>query len=93
MKTIIAETPTDYDRARIIERADGYYWQDDKSGAQFGPFETLVAAVEDMQFNSDSEYEPGESLGEAQDEIGIADWVDPDTGELAEDGTPHLTDL
>jgi hypothetical protein len=28
--------------------------------------------------------EPGESLQEAEDEIGIADWVDPDTGELAE---------
>ena len=28
--------------------------------------------------------EPGETLQEAEDEIGIADWIDPETGEPAE---------
>ena len=28
--------------------------------------------------------EPGETLQEAEDEIGIADWIDPDTGDPAE---------
>ena len=28
--------------------------------------------------------ESGETLEEAENELGVADWVDPDTGELAE---------
>jgi hypothetical protein len=32
----------------------------------------------------------GESLEEAQDELGIAGWVDPDTGELAEEVVSHI---
>lgn len=93
MNTAIPQTPPDYDQARIIERPDGFYWQDKESGREYGPFETMLAAVEDMQYSSDSEYEPGESLGEAENEIGIADWVDPETGELAEGGAPHIEDL
>ena len=34
-----------------------------------------------------------ETLQEAEDELGVADWIDPDTGELAEgQSTPHLSD-
>lgn len=93
MKTVIPETPPDYDQTRIIERPDGFYWQDKNSGQEYGPFETLLEAVEDMDYNSESEYEPGESLGEAENELGIADWVDPETGELAEGGTRHIEDI
>lgn len=32
--------------------------------------------------------EPGEGLREAESEIGIADWIDPDTGEPAEGPSP-----
>ena len=45
-----------------------------------------------MQYSADSDYEPGESVEEAEEEIGIADWVDPDTGELAEELTPRIED-
>ena len=31
---------------------------------------------------------PGESLQEAEDEIGISDWIDPETGELLTDERP-----
>ena len=41
---------------------------------------------------SDTGYEEGESLQEAEAEIGIADRIDPETGELAEDLQPHLSD-
>jgi hypothetical protein len=38
-----------------------------------------------MEYNADSDYEPGETVEEAEDEIGISDWIDPDTGEPVED--------
>jgi len=92
MKKVIPETPPEFDRTRIVERPDGFYWQSRDSGKEFGPFDTLVAAVEDMEYSADSDYEPGESVEQAEDEIGIADWVDPDTGELAEEFTPRIED-
>ena len=92
MKKVIPETSPDYDRTRIVERPDGFYWQSEDSGEEFGPFPTLLEAVEDMQYNDESDYEPGESVGEAEEEIGIADWVDPETGELAEESTPRIED-
>lgn len=86
----IPATPSRYDRARIIERPDGFYWQDRESGEEYGPFATLIEATEDMEYNDESDYEPGESLAEAEEELGIADWIDPETGGLAEDGGPHI---
>ena len=44
-----------------------------------------------MEYNADSDYEPGESLAEVEAEIGIADWNDPDTGLPAEE-THHFED-
>lgn len=80
------------DQAHLIERPDGFYWQDTASGKMYGPFPTLLEAMEDMQYQEDSDYEEGESLQEAEAEIGISDWIDPDTGELAEGSSPHLSD-
>jgi hypothetical protein len=45
-----------------------------------------------MEYSADSDYEPGESLEEAEDELGISDWIDPDTGLPAEESLTHLTD-
>jgi hypothetical protein len=37
------------------------------------------------------ELEPGETLREAEDEVGINQWIDPETGEPAEgQSPPHL---
>jgi hypothetical protein len=45
-------------------------------------------AVQNIQEGSESVFEPGETTEEATAEIGICDWMDPDTGEPAEeDGT------
>jgi len=92
MTTKIPQASRDYDNTRIIERPDGFYWQSRDGGQESGPFPTLLEAVEDMQYNADSDYEPGESVEQAEAEIGIADWVDPDTGELAEEFTPRIED-
>ncbi len=88
----IPQTTPNYDKTRVIERPDGYYWQDQRSGGEYGPFVTLLEAAEDMNYNDDSDYEPGETLQQAEDEIGIADWIDPDTGVPAEEGGPHIKD-
>lgn len=92
MSKAIPETHPDYDSTRVIERPDGFYWQAANGGEEFGPFATLLEAVEDMQYSDDSELEVGESVEEAEDEIGIEGWVDPDTGELAEDHVPRIED-
>lgn len=85
MKHPIPETPADYDRARLIERPDGFYWTDAETGGEYGPFESLLDAVQDMEYNADSDYEPGETLEEAEDELGISDWIDPETGDPGEE--------
>lgn len=92
MKQVIPETAAEFDRARVVERPDGFYWQSKDGGKEFGPFATLLEAVEDMQYKADTDYEPGESVVEAESEIGISDWVDPDTGELAEEQTTRFED-
>jgi hypothetical protein len=92
MTQVIPETPPDYDRTRIVERPDGYYWQSKDGGREFGPFTTLLEAVQDMEAGGDVEAEPGETLAEAESEIGIADYVDPDTGEPAEEQRPRIDD-
>jgi hypothetical protein len=92
MAQLIPETPADFDRTRIVERPDGFYWQSKDGGGEFGPFETLIAAVQDMQRVDGEELEPGESVEEAESEIGIAEWVDPETGTPAEESVPRIED-
>jgi hypothetical protein len=86
----IPETSPDFDRTRIIERPDGFYWQAQDTGREYGPFATLVEAAADMQAAEDTGYEPGESLAEAEAEIGIAEWIDAETGTPAEESVPRI---
>ncbi|MCC6473950.1 MAG: hypothetical protein IT514_09420 [Burkholderiales bacterium] len=92
MKRTIPQTPAEYDQARVIERPDGFYWQEKSSGREFGPFSTLLEATQDMQGFDEDGSGPGESLQEAENEIGMADWIDPDTGEPAEEYRPRIDD-
>ncbi|HEY0917894.1 hypothetical protein [Devosia sp.] len=90
MPPVIPQTPPNYDSTRIIARPDGFYWQDKETGKEFGPFATLLEAVADMEAaGAESEVEVGETIAEAEDEVGIADWIDPETGLPAEDSVPR----
>jgi len=91
MTQAIPETAPDYDRTRIVERPDGVYWQAKDGEREYGPFATLLEAVQDMEA-SDAGLEPGETLEEAEGEIGISDYIDSETGLPAEDGVPRLED-
>ncbi len=92
MRQNIPPTPSDYDHTRILERPDGFFWLDKTSGETFGPFATLLEAVQDMEFNADSDFEAEDAIEEIEDELGLSAWVDPDTGELAEDTMTHIED-
>ncbi|MFZ5557379.1 MAG: hypothetical protein ACOZDY_11770 [Pseudomonadota bacterium] len=88
----IPSTPADYDTTRVIERPDGFYWQDKETEAEYGPFPTLWEAVRDMEFANESELTPDESLEEVEAELGISEWIEPETGEPAEDTFTRLED-
>jgi len=83
---------THHNHARIIERADGFYWQDKVTDELCGPFPTLVEAMQDMQDQEDTSYQESESLAEAEADIGISNWVDPETGDAAEGLQLHISD-
>ena len=93
----IPQRPPEADHTRVIERPDGFYWQATDSGEEYGPFDTLDEAVADMQAGAaaaapDTDFEPSETLEEAEAELGLADWIDPDTGEPAEESVPRIED-
>ena len=74
---------------QIMARPDGYYWQAPDGKQEFGPFESIEEALADKGYSDDDEEPvPGETLQEAEDEIGIADWIDPETGQPAEGHSP-----
>jgi hypothetical protein len=80
------------ERARVVERPDGFYWRAEEPDTEYGPFPTLLEALANMEGAGDGAYEPGETLAEAEDEIGISGWIDPDTGEPAEESIPRTED-
>jgi len=90
--TPISPVPSENDQAQVIERPDGFYWQDKLTGKEYGPFPTLLEAVQDMQGQNDDSIEEGESLEDAEEEIGISSWIDPETGEPAEDSSIRHSD-
>src|SRR3954447_19018281 len=85
---------TTSDGDRVIERPDGFYWESKAKGETYGPFASLAEAEADMLSGGASAAEDleAESLQEAQSELGLNEWSDPDTGGPAEDNVPHIED-
>ena len=91
----IPTTSAEFDHTRIIERPDGFYWQDDADGREYGPFQTMVEAVADMQLADDESTQDEadtDDVREAGDVLGVPDWIDPDTGQLADDERTRTDD-
>jgi hypothetical protein len=81
-------------QGRVIERPDGFYWEAKKSEPH-GPFTTRAEAEADLLSDGagDEEIEEAaEGLQEAESELGINEWIDPDTGGPAEDNVPRIED-
>ena len=82
-------SPEQAPTGRVFERPDGFYWKDGTE--EYGPFPSRGEAEAAMQAG-DGELEPGETLQEAESEIGISEWIDPDTGDPAEGTVPRIED-
>lgn len=80
------------DSGTLIQRPDGWYWLAEGSSQQFGPFASAAEAMADLNAAAEGDLEPGETLEEAEEELGMAGWVDPDTGELAEESHTRIED-
>ena len=76
----------------IVSRPDGYHWLAPDGRQEFGPFRTLAQARAYRDAFEEDAPSPGETLQEAEAEIGIADWIDPETGEPAEGSCPPRLD-
>ncbi len=86
------EAPVAEPRIRFIERPNGVYWRASGSTTEYGPFATLAEAEADAEGREDPTFQPTESVAEAEAEIGISEWIDPDTGVPAEESVPRLED-
>ncbi|HEX2199164.1 MAG TPA: hypothetical protein VHG88_11175 [Burkholderiales bacterium] len=78
----------------MIKRPDGYYWEAQQRGELRGPFVTRAEAEADRLSGGAAagDFEAGETLEEAESEIGMSEWIDPDTGGPAEDNIPRIED-
>jgi hypothetical protein len=76
----------------VIERPDGFYVQA-PSGAESGPYTTLAEAEAELLAAEapEPDLEAGD-LQEAESEIGVNEWIDPETGGPAEDSVPRIED-
>lgn len=89
-----AASPEEATPGRVIERPDGFYWESKATKELRGPYETRAEAEADLLSGgaADAVPEVGETLQEAESELGIAEWIDPDTGGPAEDNVPRIED-
>ena len=76
----------------VVERADGYYWRSVDSAEEHGPFTTLAEAEADMLAGGDGGSLESADLQEAESDIGVSEWIDPETGGPAEDSVPRIED-
>ncbi len=91
---VIDETPGAgrmNDESAFAERPDGWYWIAPDGVQAFGPFTSRGEARADRDRYSEEAPSEGETVQEAEQEIGIADWIDAETGAPAEgQSPPHL---
>lgn len=80
------------DTGSLVKHPDGWYWLNTDVHQQFGPYATADEALAALHAADEDELEPGETLEEAERELGISDWLDPDTGEPAEGTHTHIED-
>jgi hypothetical protein len=80
--------PDDVEPAEILDRPDGYYWSSPDGDEAFGPYETYELAEAARDAVGDEAVAPSDALMEAEREIGIADWLDVETGEPAQGQSP-----
>jgi hypothetical protein len=84
-------TAVETSEPRILQHPDGYYWF--VEAHEVGPFASFDDARADMdaaEMAEDSGVEPGETLQQAEADVGIEGWIDPETGAPAAEQTPRI---
>lgn len=78
----------------VVERSDGYYWISRDRRREIGPYASAAEAFEDgaglVGLDVVDGGEQADSLAQAEDALGIAAWIDPDTGTPSEEARPRL---
>src|SRR5262245_39690786 len=80
------------DRIQFIERPNGVFWRTASGSTEYGPFATLAEATADAEGREDPTFQATDSVAEAEAEVGISEWIDPDTGAPAEESGPRIED-
>ena len=88
--SVIPPEIPEFEDVRVIERPDGYYWQAIDGKQERGPYPTRLEAEQALAILDEETLEVGETLAEAEAELGIAEWIDPETGELAEEEVSRI---
>jgi hypothetical protein len=93
-KKQVVSPPEEALPGRVLQRPDGFYWESKQTKEMRGPFETRAEAEADLLAGgaAEDEFDPKDTLQEAESELGISEWIDPDTGGPAEDNVPHIED-
>jgi hypothetical protein len=89
---VVPGSAAELEDVKIIERPDGFWVLPAAGNREMGPYATLVEAIEESRAIDGNEIEPGDTLAEAEAQLGVSDWIDPDTSAPAEDSVPHLED-
>jgi len=84
-------TDPDTEASALVQRPDGWYWLADDGRQEVGPFDTAAEAQADMRSTVEGR-EPGAELRETEEELGVSDWIDPETAAPAESNVPHIED-
>ncbi len=83
-------------QSSIVETPEGFFWRDAENDRLVGPFRTMRAAIADRDSpgTDDDPIDPidGAAVLAAEAEIGIDDFIDPDTGEPTHGFEPHVRD-
>lgn len=90
------ETPVGH-QPSIVEQDGAFFWRDQENDALVGPFRTRQAAVADRdspgpQDDDLVETVDADAVHDAEAEIGIDDFIDPDTGEPTHGYEPQVRD-
>ncbi len=72
----------------VVEHPDGYYWVAPDGKQEFGPFASRESARADRDRWNEEAPAEGETVQEAESEIGIDKWIDAESGEPGPDPWP-----
>jgi hypothetical protein len=87
---VIAELPAASvgDDGAIREQPDGWYWAAPDGRQEIDPFGSRDLARVDRDRFDEQGLEATETVQEAEREVGVADWIDAETGEPADGQSP-----